>query len=90
MKDSKRRQDALAKKERQAEQARVQEAFEQGIVSLLDFIAPLPVWSFSALTFDLAPSTPARLTFSVIRVRCLPVGSADSSACRRLLISLST
>ncbi len=48
MKDSKRRQDALAKKERQAEQARVQEAFEQGIVSLLDFIAPPSLEFFSS------------------------------------------
>ena len=48
MKDSKRKQDALAKKERQAEQARVQEAFEQGIVSLLDFIAPPSLEFFSS------------------------------------------
>ena len=48
MKDSQRKQDALAKKERQAEQARVQEAFEQGIVSLLDFIAPPSLEFFSS------------------------------------------
>ena len=48
MKDSQRKQAALAKKERQAEQARVQEAFEQGIVSLLDFIAPSSLEFFSS------------------------------------------
>ncbi len=36
------------KKHRQAEQAEIQEAFEQGIVSLLDFIAPASLEFFSS------------------------------------------
>ena len=41
------RSDAAAKKKRQEEQTRIQEAFEQGIVSLLDFIAPSSLEFFS-------------------------------------------
>ena len=39
---------ALAKKQRQEEQTRIQAAFERGIVSLLDFIAPASLEFFSS------------------------------------------
>ena len=41
------KQDHLAKKQRQNEQAQTQEAFEQGIIGLLDFIAPASLEFFS-------------------------------------------
>ncbi|MYB40357.1 DUF87 domain-containing protein [Candidatus Saccharibacteria bacterium] len=42
-----RKQSAAAKKKRQEEQAEIQEAFEQGIISLLDFISPASLEFFS-------------------------------------------
>ena len=48
MKDAKKRSsNAADKRKRQQDQARIQEAFEQGIVSLLDFIAPSSLEYFS-------------------------------------------